>query len=76
MTDAYKHAEGSRMWRHLYARYSHTGCPGAEFQDNCAAPWECAGAGRCQILAAETVEDREHREIMNEIEPSHGQDLP
>jgi hypothetical protein len=33
----------------LYARFSHVGCPGYQFEDNCSAPWDCASKGRCRV---------------------------
>ncbi len=44
-----KHGEDGREWNDLMARYSHTGCPGWQYEDNCATPWDCASKGRCRI---------------------------
>jgi hypothetical protein len=34
----------------LYAKYSHVGCPGCQYEDNCPAPRDCATKGRCRII--------------------------
>jgi hypothetical protein len=34
----------------LYAKYCHLGCPGCQYEDNCAAPWDCATKGRCRVI--------------------------
>lgn len=44
-----KYGEDSREWNNLMARYSHIGCPGIGYQDNCAAPWDCAVRGMCRV---------------------------
>lgn len=44
-----KYGEESRQWNNLMARYGHTGCPGLQFEDVCAEPWECAVRGCCRI---------------------------
>jgi len=31
-------------------KYSHVGCPGARYEDNCEHPAECALRGRCREL--------------------------
>ena len=41
--------EDSVRWNDLMARYSHTGCPGYKYEDNCAEPWDCASKGRCRV---------------------------
>lgn len=43
-----KYGEDSERYQGLYARYSHVGCPGYDYEDNCAAPWDCATKGRCR----------------------------
>jgi len=48
--------EDDPKWSQLYACYSHTGCPGVDFEDNCAAPWECASFGACRRLLDECAE--------------------
>jgi hypothetical protein len=40
--------EGEQYWRN-YAKYSHVGCPGVQYEDNCPHPWDCAGTG-CQTV--------------------------
>lgn len=32
----------------LYYKFSHIGCPGAQYDDNCGFPWDCASKGRCR----------------------------
>ena len=44
-----KNGEDSHEWNNLMARYSHVGCPGLQYEDNCAAPWDCAVKGMCRI---------------------------
>lgn len=44
-----KYGEDSREWNDLMARYSHIGCPGYRYEDNCAEPWDCASKGRCRV---------------------------
>lgn len=44
-----KYGEDSKEYQNLYAKYSHIGCPGVQYEDNCAAPWECASEGGCRI---------------------------
>jgi len=41
--------EEDPRWNSLMAHYSHTGCPGCQYEDNCAAPWDCASKGRCRM---------------------------
>ena len=36
-------------YNNLCARFSHLGCPGMEYEDNCAEYWDCATKGRCRI---------------------------
>jgi hypothetical protein len=43
-----KCGEDGQQYQSLYARYSHIGCPGYDYEDNCAAPWDCASKGRCR----------------------------
>lgn len=45
-----KYGEDGAEYHNLYARYSHLGCPGYQYEDNCAAPWDCASKGRCMVL--------------------------
>lgn len=45
-----KNGEEGDAYQTAYARYCHTGCPGAHYEDNCAFPWECALKGRCREL--------------------------
>jgi hypothetical protein len=40
--------EDGNDYGRLYHRYSHVGCPGTQYDDNCAAPWDCASKGRCR----------------------------
>lgn len=44
-----KNGEDGREWNDLMARYSHIGCPGAQYEDNCVEPWDCASKGRCRL---------------------------
>lgn len=44
-----KYGEDSREWNNLMARYSHTGCPGCGYEDNCYEPSDCASKGRCRL---------------------------
>lgn len=44
-----KNGEDSKEWNNLMARYSHLGCPGVQYEDNCAEPSECAWKGRCRV---------------------------
>jgi hypothetical protein len=44
-----RYGEDSREWNNNMARYSHIGCPGVQYEDNCAAPWDCAVRGSCRI---------------------------
>lgn len=44
-----KHCEDSKEWNDLMARYSHIGCPGVQYDDNCVEPWDCASKGRCRL---------------------------
>lgn len=44
-----KNGEDGDAYVSAYARYSHIGCPGVQYEDNCAAPWDCAVRGRCRI---------------------------
>jgi hypothetical protein len=44
-----KHGEDGREWNDLMAKYSHIGCPGYRYEDNCAEPWDCASKGRCRV---------------------------
>lgn len=43
------HGEDSVEWNNNMARYSHVGCPGVQFEDNCAEPHDCAVKGRCRV---------------------------
>ena len=45
-----KVGEDSTEWHNLYARYSHIGCPGVQFEDNCTHPWLCACYGCCEMI--------------------------
>lgn len=42
--------EESSAYIRLYHKYSHIGCPGYRYEDNCAAPWDCASKGRCRAI--------------------------
>lgn len=55
-----KYGEDSREWNNCMARYSHMGCPGVQYEDNCAEPWDCASKGRCRISYNKWVELRRH----------------
>lgn len=44
-----KHGEDSKEWNNLMARYSHIGCPGFQYEDNCYEPSDCAWKGRCRV---------------------------
>ena len=44
-----KYGEDGPDYQNNYARYSHVGCPGLQYEDNCAEPWECAIRGSCRI---------------------------
>ena len=41
--------EEDPRWISYMYQYSHVGCPGYHYEDNCAAPWDCASKGRCRI---------------------------
>lgn len=45
-----KNGEESSAYAKAEYRYSHIGCPGDHFEDNCYHPSECALRGRCKIL--------------------------
>ena len=42
--------EESPRWNALMARYGHRGCPGMQFEDVCAEPWDCASKGTCRLV--------------------------
>jgi hypothetical protein len=35
---------------YFYHKFSHIGCPGCGYEDNCAHPWDCASKGRCRDI--------------------------
>jgi hypothetical protein len=37
-------------------KYSHIGCHGVQYDDNCDRPYECAEAGGCRILREQNNE--------------------
>jgi hypothetical protein len=45
-----KYGEDGEQYNNHYARYSHIGCPGCSYEDNCSAPWDCASKGRCRMI--------------------------
>jgi hypothetical protein len=52
-----KHPQRDR----LFHRYAHVGCPGAQMEDVCARPDDCADAGCCQMIErAEMVRDENY----------------
>jgi hypothetical protein len=66
--------EDDPRWASLCAHYSHIGCPGIEYEDNCGAPWECASFGKCRRLlesegfSAEAKDFRHMSPIQEHIE--------
>lgn len=45
-----KYGEECPEYQRLMYRFSHVGCPGVGYDDNCAAPWDCAIKGRCRAV--------------------------
>lgn len=45
-----RHGEEGEQYQRLYYKYSHIGCPGAEYEDNCPTPWDCASKGMCYLI--------------------------
>ncbi len=52
------YGEDSREWNDLMAHYSHTGCPGCHYEDNCATPWDCAVKGKCRLNYEKRFSDK------------------
>lgn len=44
-----KCGEDGKEWNNNMARYGHQGCPGIQYEDVCAEPWECAVKGKCRV---------------------------
>lgn len=45
-----KRNDNDVLWRRLYYKYAHIGCPAAQMEDNCPHPDRCACNGRCLDL--------------------------
>jgi hypothetical protein len=43
--------DDDKLYKSLFYKYSHVGCPAVRYEDNCDHPGDCAEFGRCLELA-------------------------
>lgn len=53
-----KNVEDGASWNNAMARYGHRGCPGVQYEDVCAEPWDCASKGKCRLVYERSQSER------------------
>jgi hypothetical protein len=48
-----RYGEESAEYQRLYSHYTHVGCPGDRYEDNCIHASECALRGKCRLIYEE-----------------------